>query len=126
MVPQDQAVSNVNQMFGVCQQLTTILRTVNRLINSYTQSDMSATFNALPTCATNADGSLGAPDAAPVSGNVIDTRIVSFLAISMSSYEIGVMVNLLQAYVALLDGQAVTTQQYAPSVLARTEAEPLK
>jgi len=124
MVPQDQAIWTANQMFNVCQQLATMLGTVNNLDNSYTQSSMSATFSAMPTCATNPDGSLGADDATPVSGNVIDTRKVTTLDIAMSSYEIGVMVNLLQALVTLLNGQAVATQQYAPSVLAKTQGGP--
>jgi hypothetical protein len=110
-------------MFVVCQQLVTMLETVNTLDNNYTQYDAAAMFAAMPTCATNTDGSLGTADSAPVSGNVIDVTKVSRLNIAMSAYEIGVMVNLLQELVHLLDGVAVATQQYAPSVLAKTATE---
>ena len=120
VVPQDQAILTANQMFAVCQDLVSTLKTVQALDNNYTQMDMSAIFGAMPTCTTNADGSLGAEDAAPVSGNVIDTRKVATLQVAISSYEIGVMVNLLQALVALLNGQTVATQVYALSVLAKT------
>lgn len=123
MVPQDQAISNANQIFATVQVLANTLATVNKLINNYTQSNMAAVFEALPTCATNPDGSLGTDDPAPVSGNVIDTRKVSNLNVAISAYEIGVSMNLLEAYVNLLEGLAVATQQYAPSVLAKTATE---
>jgi|SRR5215831_3253166 len=120
---QDQAVSTYNAYFTAIQQVTALVGALDELDNSYTQLDMGTTAAALPTCPLNADGSLGVADAAPVSGNVIDTRIVSALHIAISSYDLGVMVNLAQALSALWKGQVVSQQQYAPHVVAKTKEQ---
>jgi len=122
MTPHDQSVSCANQMFAAVRQLAIVLAQVKDLTNSYQQLNMGSIFAAMPTCVLNQDGSLGAADATPVAGNPINTSIVSQLQVALSSYDVGVMVNFLQAYADLLDGATVPQQQYAPSVLAKANA----
>ena len=121
MVPQDQLIGNVNSIYATLRQFHDLLSTVNELVNTFTQLNGAAVLQALPTALMNPDGTLGTPDpaGAPVTGHPIDTRVVSTLSIANSSYDIGVMFNLAQAYQALMGCAAVTQQNYAPSALAK-------
>ena len=118
-VPQDQIVANTNQVCLLLRQFTDALATASALVNTYTQLNGANVLGALPTAATNADGSLGAADPSPTTGNLIDTRIVSSLSISISAYDAGVMTTLLQEFQNLLNGVAVETVSAAPALLAK-------
>lgn len=119
-VPQDQLITLANGMIDAMQTFRVGLQTANDLLNQYENLDAGNGFKGLPTCEVSADGSLGTVDASPVVGNVIDTRILMHLKVAISSYDLGVIHDLLQAYTDLLDGQAVATQAYAPAMLAKT------
>lgn len=119
-VPQDQLITLANGMIDAVQTLRVGLQNATDLSNQYINLNAGAGLQGLPTCAVNADGSLGTVDPSPVSGNVIDTRAVTRLKVAISSYDLGVVHSLLQAYANLLDGAAVATQTYAPAMLAKT------
>lgn len=119
-VPQDQLVTLANGMIDAVQTFRKGLQIANDLLNQYDNLDAGNGLKGLPTCEISADGSLGTVDTAPVVGNVIDIRIVTRLYVAISSYDLGVIRDLLSAYTDLLDGQTVATQQYAPAMLAKT------
>lgn len=119
-VPQDQLVTLGNGITSAMQNFRQALQTANDLLNQYDNLDAGTGFQGLSTCEVSADGSLGSADAAPVPANVIDTRIVSHLSVSISSYNLGVCKDILQAFVDLMNGVAVATQTYAPAMLAKT------
>jgi hypothetical protein len=120
---QDQAVATANDIFGALQQLTQLLGTVTRVNGAYNQLNMAAVFDAMPTVAQNPDGTLGAPDAAPVVGHPIDISKVTLLKFAVSGYDIGVMLTLLQQLSALLQGNTVAQQTAAPVSLAKVTSD---
>lgn len=122
-IPQTQLVALANQMCSLMQNWRGDLQKALDLINQYAAHNAGAGFAAMPTCAVNADGSLGPADPAPVSANVIDNRVVSTMEVAISSYNLGVVYDILQAYRDLFEGNAVGTQTYAPAMLAATASD---
>lgn len=119
-VPQDQLVQLANDMCQLMQRARVELQTATDLLNQYTNLDAGAGFAALPTCPTNPDGSLGLTDTTPVVDHVIDNRVIGRLSVAITSYDLGVVHDIIAEYVHLLQGVAVATQQYAPAMMART------
>lgn len=125
--PQSQLVTLANQMCASLQSFRSALQTVIDLRNQYTNLEAGTGFAALPTCAVNADGSLGAADSTPDTVtqplHVIDNRVVSALDVAIASYNLGVVNDILGAFQALFEGNPVTTQNYAPAMLAATASD---
>lgn len=116
---QDQALLIGSQIIKTVAGLTTLRATIAAINNTYTELNLAAVFDAMPTATQNADGSLTPDTAAPVAGHPIDTSKMSGLSIALSAYDIGVMLTLLQQLAALLDGDTVAQQTTAPSSLAK-------
>lgn len=121
--PQTQRIVLANRMCALIQNWRNDYQQAADLLTQYDNLQAGSGFAALPTCATNADGSLGDADTTPVPANVIDNRKVSTLEVAISSYNLGVSRDLIGAFKDLFDGVAVTTQAYAPAMLAATSGE---
>ena len=117
---QAQAISIANQISTFMASLATVQQTAAAISSHYVSNGVGATLAAMPTCAQNADGSLGAADATPNEANPIDTRTTGLDGFSRATlaFNYGAALNLIQAVSALLTGQAVTTQASAVDLLA--------
>lgn len=109
--PQSQAINGANDLLFVMQQLQQVRATVDNYVRQYVAANYSAEWNAFPTAAVNADGSLGTADATPNTARPIDTRIanVSGLQVPLSATNLVNGVALLQALQAFFTNQVVAT-----------------
>lgn len=116
-----QVVALANQAMGLIGQLDTMLYQINALVAQWNALNGAAVVGAMATCATNADGTLGAADASPstATGHVIDNRVTPGLLRATTAYNIGVAENLLADVASLLNGNAVAAQADFPGILAQ-------
>ena len=116
---QSQAVSIANNLIGIAQSLYGLQTSIQQATGQFTELTLATPLGAMATTAVNADGSLGTADATPVSGHVIDTRVITGLNRAIPATTISSLVTLLQAVNTLLSGSTVTQQGQAPQVLAQ-------
>ena len=115
---QTQALQIANTLINISQSLYQLENNINLISTQFTQLTLGNVFNAMPTTAVNADGSLGTADATPVSGHVIDTRLVPGLNRAISATDLATLNTLAQAVAQLLSGGTVPAQQgEAPQLL---------
>lgn len=118
-----QTIALANQAIGLIGQLNTLVGQIDALTAQWTQLAAATQLAAFPTCALNADGTLGTADTSPstATGHVIDTRTAtaSGLNRATSAYNIGLAENLLADVASLLGGNAVAAQAGFPSILAQ-------
>ena len=114
---QTQAVQVANNLIGIAQTLYQLQDQINLNAAQFMQLTLGSVFTAMATCASNADGSLGAADAAPAAGHVIDTRVVTGLSRAVSANDLATLNTLLQSVATLLSGAAVTQQGESPQLL---------
>jgi hypothetical protein len=107
--PQSQAVNLANDLLGVMTQIQAARDAADELLKKYTADNTSAIWNALPTAAQNADGSLGTADGTPNNAHPIDTRVISTLTIPLPANSLVNGVALLQALDAFFTNGAVAT-----------------
>ena len=116
---QSQAVAIANNLIGIAQSLYGLQTSIQQATGQFTQLTLATPLGAMATTAVNTDGSLGTADATPVSGHVIDTRVITSLNRAVSATTIESLVTLLQAVNTLLSGSTVSQQGQAPQVLAQ-------
>jgi hypothetical protein len=116
---QSQAVAAANTLLAIAVELANIQAAITQATTQYTQLAMGSTLAAMATAASNADGSLGTADPSPVSGHVIDTRVLPNLSRAVSATDLGTLVTLVSAVATLLNGTAPATQGEAPQLLAK-------
>lgn len=107
---QSQAVALANELIGLAGMLQSVNFTASGLSQRYGNQGTQAVLNALPTCALAADGSLGAADTAPVSGNPIDTRVVIGLNRACTAQQLIAVKNTMNEFIAFMSNAAVTTK----------------
>lgn len=119
--PQSQAIAVSNQLISTAQAIYNLSVTATQNVGLFNQNAMAGTLNALATCATNADGSLGIVDASPVNGHVINTALPanSGLNRAISAADLATIVTFLTAFNSLVAGTAVAQQGEAPQLLAK-------
>ena len=88
-------------------QLQSILFTAQGLSQRYGNQGVQAVFNALPTRAQNADGSLGAVDTTPVAGNPINTDLVVGLNRACKASELIAVKNIMNDYITFMTNATV-------------------
>lgn len=116
---QSQAVAIANQLIGIGQQVYNVQQQINQSNGVYGQLSLSAVLAALPTCAVNADGSLGTADGSPNPAHVVDTRVVENLSRTISANDLASLSTFVAAVSLLAAGSAVTQQGQAPQLLAK-------
>jgi hypothetical protein len=87
----------LNDLGGLAQALNTFLVSANGLA---LLPDPTTIWQALPTCALNADGSLGTPDESPNNANPIDVRVVQGLDVARSYTQYSALYTLIKALVS--------------------------
>ena len=107
---QTQAVAAANELFDYAAQVQSLFFKGQSIKQKYISQGLGAIFNALPTCAQNADGTLGDPDITPVAGNPIDTRIVVGLNRAHKASEIIGLKTLSSEFVDFMTGTLVATK----------------
>jgi hypothetical protein len=107
---QSQAVGVANEILVFAGQMNALFTVANNLSTKYTNQGIQATLNALPTCVQNPDGSLGTPDVAPVTGNPINTNIITGLNRAVSAQKLIQNKAIMGEFVAFMANLAVTTK----------------
>lgn len=102
-----QAVALLNQTYSLINQLQGLGLAVNALASQYNNTGASTFWSAMPTCAQNADGSLGTADATPNAAHPIDTRVVTGLLRAVPANDGMSLVAALQAFQLYFSGGAV-------------------
>lgn len=117
---QSQAVGYANGVISLIQQLAAIDSLIAELNSQNTELNFSAILGSFPTCAVNPDGSLGVADPVPSPDNPMDWRTpaASGLSRTITAYQIGVALTILQQVQALLSAGTPTQQQAAPNIVA--------
>ena len=107
---QSQAISLANELIGLAGQLQSVNFTSSNLSQRYGNQGTQGVLNALPTCALNADGTLGAADVTPVAGNPIDTRVVTGLNRACTAQHLIAVKNIMNEFIAFMSNAAVVTK----------------
>lgn len=98
---QQQTVQILNEMVALVPAISQLQINLTDVINRQTIKTAVANAANLPTCAQNADGSLGAADGTANTAHPIDTRVVTGLnyAVTQTQYSAlnTALVNLLAA-----------------------------
>lgn len=102
--PQSQAVGLANQAASIAQQILVLRATVNDFITQYNDTSASTIWNALATCAQNADGSLGTADGTPNTAHPIDNRVITGLTRATSATNLTNLVAALEVFQNFLTG----------------------
>lgn len=118
---QSQAIAVANQLIAIGQNIYNAQQQSNQSNGVYTQLTLSTVLAALPTCAVNADGTLGAADGTPNPAHVIDTRVIAGLNRAISANDLASLSTFSGAVIALASGNTVTQQGQAPQLLAKLQ-----
>ena len=120
---QDQQAANLaNMVISHASAVKAMANTVQPMMDQWNSMNIYTMLEAFPTCATNADGSLGAADQEPVNSNVMDPRVhpSQQISIAISASDVaGLATFLLQSVKAVCDGQAVAANPQVPALLAK-------
>ena len=114
---QMQAIANANQVMGLAGQLLSLYNQV-LTVNANWQDDNSlAVMNAMGTAKLNTDGTIGASDTAPVSGNPLDPTKYPTLSHAASVSQITSALTQLNNIVNYINGQALAATPGVRTVL---------
>lgn len=116
---QSQAIQIANGLIAVGQSLAAAKAQIDALGTQYTALALGTPLGALATTVVNTDGSLATADVSPVSGHVIDTRVITAMTRAISATDIGSLLTGLQAVSTLLAGSATAQQGQMPQILAK-------
>lgn len=118
--PNSVAVDMSNRIIAAMQDFALLQSKLESMNQIYISNQVGSTISAFPTCAVNADGTLGTADVTPstADGHVIDPRAVSGLSRSTTAFNLGSALTLIQQFLNLVKGQVVTTQPSAPDLIA--------
>lgn len=114
-----QTIQLANHGMALMQSLAGRLQDAQAFVTQFVALNATAQLDAMPTCATNTDGTLGTADATPTSGHVIDTRVVTDLNRAIAAYDLGVIENRIADVISLTQGNAVAAQNTWPAELAK-------
>lgn len=114
-----QTIQLANHGMALMQSLAGRLQDAQAFVTQFVALNATAQLEAMPTCATNTDGTLGTADATPTSGHVIDTRVVTDLNRAIAAYDLGVIENRIADVISLTQGNAVAAQNTWPAELAK-------
>lgn len=115
---QTQALQIANSLINLGQNFYQLENQINLLSTQFMQLTLGTVLGAMATTAVNTDGSLGTADPSPVSGHVIDTRVLTGLSRAISATDLATLNTLAQAIAQLLSGGTPPTQQgEAPQLL---------
>jgi hypothetical protein len=120
IITQAEAVQLINRLTGAAETVIGLKDTLGPLIEEWTNGQAGAVLNSLPTVALNADGTFGAPDGSQVPGDPIDPTKVLGLSRATNPptpFNVGVLFNILQQFMNLVNGSAVTTEATAAPIL---------
>ena len=120
---QDRQASNLaNEIIALAQSAQTIADRISAIMDQWNSLSIYTKLEAFPTCATLANGMLGAADASPVDGNVMDPREEPSSAVSMAiaaADVAGLATFLVQSIRGACLGDAVAANPEAPALLAK-------
>lgn len=103
-------------MMTLAPQAEALYNAFQKFLAEYNAEQYATTWNALPTCAQNADGSLGTADGTPTAGHPINTAIVSGLAKAVPATQLTSMVTCCQQAISFFTNVAVIQGNYIQSV----------
>lgn len=113
-----QVIELANDLNDFAAQFLAVIEAATELNARWNALNAQAVMNAMGTVATNADGTLGTADATPVTGHTINPATYPGFSRQTSAYNWGALLTLVQQFLNLNNGQAVTTQANAPTLLA--------
>jgi hypothetical protein len=114
---QSQAIANANQIMNLAAQLLNIY-SQTQAVNANWQDDNSlAVMNAMGTAKQNTDGTIGAGDTTPVSGNPLDPTKYPTLSHAASVSQITSALTQLNNIVNYINGQALAATPGVRTVL---------
>jgi len=103
--PQTQAINTANEIINVAGQLKALYDLATLIQAQWTDNAVANTPNAQATAVVNADGSTGAVDGTP---NVAHQITNSNLVRSLSANQITSMKTVLDTFVSMVNGNAVS------------------
>jgi len=114
---QSQALQEANGLINAAAQVMGLFTQLQQLQGVWTDTNTGATLESLATCALNADGSLGAPDAQPDPTHPIDTTKHPELTRSISATQIEQIKSTLDDIVAYINGADLNANPGARAIL---------
>lgn len=117
--PQSATIQLANLLESEAQAIIGLYNSHKIVQAQWTDQGIANQLNALATAALNVDGSFGTADGTPNVAHPIDTRVAvnSALGKSLSANQLTQIKTLMDAIVSLVDGNAVSAQTGAHSIL---------
>lgn len=109
---QSRAVAAANALIGINQQLVALMASIDNFVKAYNSEGYSTVWSNLPTCAQNADGSLGTADSTPTSGHPINTATIPALLKAVPATQLVSGVTMIEQLQNFFGNVAVTTGNY--------------
>jgi hypothetical protein len=116
---QSQTISNINQIFGLSQQMLNLYVQITALQNAWNDDGSLNALNAMQTCVQNADGSLGAADTTPNGAHPINVNNTSYVGLQRAATpnEITAALTQLENIVSFINGGALAATPGVRQVL---------
>lgn len=109
---QSQAIASANALKLIMQQIQSLRQSARDWDKQFSNQGYQTVWNNFPTAALNGDGSLGAPDGAPVNANPINTTVAAMagLNMSVSATQLANAEGVITAFLTMLDGTGTVAQ----------------
>lgn len=120
--PDLQAANIANSVIAFASEAKGIANRIQALMDQWNALNTYAMLEAFPTCATEANGTLGAADTTPVTTNVMDPRVEpsSQVSLAISVADVGGLITFLEnGLKAVCEGTAVAANPQVPELLAK-------
>ncbi len=109
--PQENAINLANSLLAVMGSLSNIKQQIDQIVSIYNAEQVSTIWSAMATAALNADGSLGAADASPVT-----THPITVGNINKSESQLISGMTCIEQLQNFFNNVAVTTANYLQTV----------
>jgi len=119
---QSQAIALANRLLLAGQSAYDLKAEIDAILSLWQETNAGAVFNSMQTAAVNADGSLGAADAAPIVTNPINVQVPPYNSLmrAISANDLAALNTLMGSLQTLLGGTGDPGQQAAfPQALAK-------
>jgi hypothetical protein len=115
--PQTQAIQNANTVMSLAAQLLGLYAAINAANANWQDDNSLIVMNAMGTAKLNSDGTIGAADTTPVSGNPLDPVKYPTLSHAVSVSSITSALTQLNNVVNYINGQALAATPGVRTVL---------
>lgn len=109
--PQQNAINLANSLLAVMGSLSNLKQQIDQIVSIYNAEQVNTVWSAMATAALNADGSLGAADASPVT-----THPITVGSINKSEAQLISGMTCIEQLQNFFNNVAVTTGNYIQTV----------